>query len=646
MNYSVTHNQKQYQEQNSCSNKVRQPFGICMLLGILAFTLGAMMVGCSPVTKADPFIYLSIDFTGYNTNGELEINFDRDSLIKLLIGQEPTDLTEFAQWASLYDDYSNNIHLTCSQQEKLSNGDAVTVSISVTGEAANKVNSGQQTFIVEGLTDVQIMDVFEKVAISFTGVSGDGEVQLSLPSEDLFLKACRFSISPQYYLSTGDIVTVSVQNVDELAEEYGILVSGTSKAYTVAGLYEYLSDPALLSKEEIKAFANRFLSEEANQTEDWGFTFSEPVYYGSYFCTAKHDGIFIDNNVLKIFITYNVYLNGEFYETTYKSMDFVDILVSPEGRVDISYEMGYPGDSVSDMESFLDGLNEDYSVVALDIRLDDNGIVESSPSETEVKPTIPDLTEEDSPQPIPTETTAPSTSNSSASNNDSHIHIFGVYEVNAWKMPTETKSGEIYRFCECGYRDSRTIPSINYNVTDPETGEHICAIYSIGIPATCIEPAYSVKLCTGCDYRIEYASTSTELAKHTYSDWAIIREATATEQGEQSRTCSVCGKVNTEVIPATGEQREYYIDPRITIKKSPDGATSYRYDHLSVVDTRSWGVPPTIRITESEYFRIIYYKQDGTKVVCSLNPVEGYVNRLVILEDGSYTTRLIGDYND
>ena len=39
---------------------------------------------------------------------------------------------------------------------------------------------------------------------------------------------------------------------------------------------------------------------------------------------------------------------------------------------------------------------------------------------------------------------------------------------------------------------------------------------------------------------------------HVWSAWATTTSATCTEAGEQSRTCSVCGKVETQVIPATG----------------------------------------------------------------------------------------------
>ena len=39
---------------------------------------------------------------------------------------------------------------------------------------------------------------------------------------------------------------------------------------------------------------------------------------------------------------------------------------------------------------------------------------------------------------------------------------------------------------------------------------------------------------------------------HSFSEWVITKEATCTEDGSKTRTCSVCGTVETEVIAATG----------------------------------------------------------------------------------------------
>lgn len=45
-------------------------------------------------------------------------------------------------------------------------------------------------------------------------------------------------------------------------------------------------------------------------------------------------------------------------------------------------------------------------------------------------------------------------------------------------------------------------------------------------------------------------------AAHEFGDWTVTKEATATEDGSQERTCDVCGYAETEVIKALGSSDE------------------------------------------------------------------------------------------
>lgn len=51
--------------------------------------------------------------------------------------------------------------------------------------------------------------------------------------------------------------------------------------------------------------------------------------------------------------------------------------------------------------------------------------------------------------------------------------------------------------------------------------------------------------CTGCDAHVNEAA-------HTYGDWTVTKEATATETGVKTRTCTVCGYQETAEIPVIG----------------------------------------------------------------------------------------------
>ena len=60
-------------------------------------------------------------------------------------------------------------------------------------------------------------------------------------------------------------------------------------------------------------------------------------------------------------------------------------------------------------------------------------------------------------------------------------------------------------------------------------------------------------------------------AAHTYGEWTTVKEATCTAAGQKQHTCTECGHVETEVIPATGH---HWVDKGDGTHTCPDcGAT-------------------------------------------------------------------------
>lgn len=58
--------------------------------------------------------------------------------------------------------------------------------------------------------------------------------------------------------------------------------------------------------------------------------------------------------------------------------------------------------------------------------------------------------------------------------------------------------------------------------------------------------------CTGCNEILDRAT-------HTYGNWMVTKQPTATESGEKERTCSVCGYKQIETVPMTGESEKVAI---------------------------------------------------------------------------------------
>ena len=107
---------------------------------------------------------------------------------------------------------------------------------------------------------------------------------------------------------------------------------------------------------------------------------------------------------------------------------------------------------------------------------------------------------------------------------------------------------------------------------------------------------------------------------HNYSDWRIEKEATCTEDGLRSRTCSVCHDIITEVIPASGHSmsnwtviREATVD-WTGIKER--GCELCGYSEQREID-RLIEITPTVILSSSMY---VY---DGSKKKPSLTVKAG-----------------------
>lgn len=208
------------------------------------------------------------------------------------------------------------------------------------------------------------------------------------------------------------------------------------------------------------------------------------------------------------------------------------------------------------------------------------------------------------------------------------------------KQATTNTSGEKKRTCQtCGETETEGIPKV-------ASPNHTHSYTSSVMEATCTAGGYTRYVCS-CGH--SYDADQTPARGHLYGNWETTVQPSTSSAGEKQCVCSRCGNVNKESIPqldpVVSEKHESYIDSRIEIKNF-NGTPSYCYGAVRAVDARSWGDSPSISIMDNGGFFITYFKRDGSKVEVTLAPVDGYVHRCVLLDDGSYTFSLIGDYKD
>ena len=153
------------------------------------------------------------------------------------------------------------------------------------------------------------------------------------------------------------------------------------------------------------------------------------------------------------------------------------------------------------------------------------------------------------------------------------------YQVTDSKAATCTEDGFVTYTCsKCGDSYTETVKALGHDfeetkteVTCTEAGyttvkcKNCDASYIINViqptghsyelvnakAATCTEEGYTGdRVCSKCNDTVK--GTVIAATGHKWGEWVTVKEATATEDGQMQRTCSVCHEVETQVIPATG----------------------------------------------------------------------------------------------
>lgn len=112
-----------------------------------------------------------------------------------------------------------------------------------------------------------------------------------------------------------------------------------------------------------------------------------------------------------------------------------------------------------------------------------------------------------------------------------------------WKVTeaTCTEAGSRTKTCSvCGDVVTEAIPALGHDWEKE---------FTVDKAASCTEKGEKSIHCTRCDVRDQV--TEIPASEHKYGDWTVS-EATCTEAGSRTKTCSVCGDVVTEAIPALG----------------------------------------------------------------------------------------------
>ena len=200
------------------------------------------------------------------------------------------------------------------------------------------------------------------------------------------------------------------------------------------------------------------------------------------------------------------------------------------------------------------------------------------------------------------------------------------HDMGDWTVVTEAtceREGELIRRClVCDYMESIVIPAGDHNFT-PAVSE-----------ATCEEDGYIQYTCADCGYSYIDGQIVPAFG-HNYGDWETTTEPSCDAEGEQSRSCERCGKIEYEKISPLGHS---YI---ATIK--PPSCTEGGFTLYKCENCKDSYISDYTAQSEHEYAATIVpatcTSEGYTLLVCA-----GCGHQQV--EDGSYTPKAGHSFGD
>ncbi len=380
---------------------------VCLVIGLVVF-----------FTTRKPTIdlqdYVTVEISGADGYGRAEVDFDYDQFEEDVL--DAAGLTDIANQvigdADLEDvlsseDYSKiyncayaieSVDYEIDVASGLSNGDKVTVTFTfnndLASEAGFKFKGDDLTVTVSDLEETTAVDPFEGVTIEYTGTSPFLEASVvnestnSIVAEHVNFSLRYTSLSGTGYIAIGDTITLTVENdLDDLASEYGITLSSTSKEYICEIADYYVTDPSDIGDNALEDMKSTVETELDDYFDNDKRSCSNVNYEGYYFLTLEDQTLNtgLAHNIVVMVYSANV-TNSQISNTKlYFRIQFSNVITNSgtgestvslstsalpfHGGNDLYFDNGIYGyESVSDILSeFESNYEENYTIESVDL---------------------------------------------------------------------------------------------------------------------------------------------------------------------------------------------------------------------------------------------------------------------------------------
>lgn len=275
---------------------------VAVAVGIVLIVIIALITGGRKKVNMED--YVQVLFSGLDEKGRAELIVDYRGILQELPDRKSKEKNKDTLGAVAdglagnnyeYAVLENAVHFELDKADGLRNGDKVNVSVSVNDDQCKhlgiKVKETTLAFKVQGLIEVEPFDAFADISVEFSGTSPLARAEIIKLSDKE--NAYSYSLDKSSELALGDTVTVSISedNIDEIAEQTGKVPAELTKQYVVENVQYFITELSQLPEEALADMQQESVDRIKSSTTysgkylDWSFV--EAEYLGSYFFALK-----------------------------------------------------------------------------------------------------------------------------------------------------------------------------------------------------------------------------------------------------------------------------------------------------------------------------------------------------------------------
>lgn len=228
-----------------------------------------------------------------------------------------------------------------SPNENLSNGDEITVKATINNEAVEQFDmkfiAEEKKFTVQGLPEVQYVDLFENIDVDYQGIAPNITATVADANTDCYVQT-RYILDKNNNLNKGDIVTVTAEYDKDKLLEAGYVSKSDTKEFEVANVAKYVTELSEIPEnvlEKMKSQMEDAMKAQVASKWDEVESLEKMEYLGSYFLTLK-DGVQWYSNYNMLYLVYKIDVDnseGSFFYYTY--CKFNDLIILEDGTCSV-----------------------------------------------------------------------------------------------------------------------------------------------------------------------------------------------------------------------------------------------------------------------------------------------------------------------